>query len=49
MANENLRDISNKKALSLTADGVEALIGAVYFDSGFKEAKEVAKTLLEVL
>lgn len=49
VANDNLRNISNKLALALTADGVEALIGAVYSDSGFKEAKEVAKRLLEVL
>ena len=38
--------VSNATGLPLLANDVEALIGAVYHDSGFEEAKQVAKRML---
>lgn len=49
VSDKNLRKISTKMGLTLTADGIEALLGAVYNDGGFEEAKKVAKRMLGML
>ena len=47
VSDKNLRKIAANMGLALTADGVEGLLGAVYSDGGFEEAKKVAKRMLE--
>jgi len=46
--NKNLETIASKRKLDLTSDGMEALIGAIWKDSDFENAKQFALEMLEI-
>ena len=48
IANDNLEQIAAKMKLALTSDGVEAVIGAIWKDSDFENAKKFANMMLEI-